>query len=345
MSEAVSMELVIAEMEVNEISGKEMEATFQRVVAAHKDAVRSIQASMQDADDAYRKYLDPNYTPLEGIVEKDRASLNKAEKNIAEQYSTLKEAYEKPLQNIEANIKHIRNAIKDASVSVDKAVNAYEDMQKSKKKQEIADYFATKKFDLVPLEKIFEQKWLNKGAKMKDICEELDKAVSAIYRDIEILEKIPEHGIAAKAFYLEKLDMGAALRQVDSLKENAERLGREQLTREDRKMQEQCGKNASAERQERRNQPKEKIVQGMVDQAAGLAHGTAAAQEREDIIEYTMTFKGTKEQLRKLREYMTANGIPYQKRLLLESEDHAKQIIQNRNLDGKIYSFIYVPAA
>jgi hypothetical protein len=339
------MELIIAEMEVSEISEKDLEATFQRVVAAHKDAVRSIQASMQDADDSYRKYLDPDYIPLEDAAKKDRASLNKAEKNIAEQYSTLKEAYEKPLQNIEANIKHIRNAIKDASGIVDKAVKAYEEMQKSKKKQEIADYFVTKKFDLVPLEKIFDQKWLNKGAKMKGVREELDKAVSAVYRDIEILEKIPGHGTAAKAFYLENLDMGAALRQVGALKENAERLAREQSAREERKMQEQCGKNASAERQERRGQPNEQIRQGMVDQALGLAHGTTAAEEREEIIEFTMTFKSTKEKLRDLREYMTANGIPYQKGLLLESETHAKQIIKNRNLDGKIYSFIYVPAA
>jgi hypothetical protein len=343
--EAVPMELVIAEMEVSEISESELETTFQRVVAAHKDAVGSIQASMQDADDAYRKYLNPDYIPLEDVAKEDRASLNKAEKNIAEQYSTLKKAYEKPLQNIEANIKQIRNAIKDASGVVDKAVKAYEDMQKSKKKQEIADYFATKKFDLVPLEKIFDHKWLNKGAKMKDVREELDEAVSAVYRDIETLERIPEHGAAAKAFYLENLDMGAALRLADILKENAERLAREQLAREERKMREQCGKNASAERQERRDQPKEEIVQSLVDQAVGLAQGTTAAQEREEIIEYTATFKQTREKLRELRESMTDIGVPYQKGILFESEDHAKQYMQNHNLNGKIYSFIYVPAA
>jgi hypothetical protein len=41
MSEAVPMELVIAEMEVSEISVKDLETTFQRVVVAHKEGVEN----------------------------------------------------------------------------------------------------------------------------------------------------------------------------------------------------------------------------------------------------------------------------------------------------------------
>jgi len=345
MADAVPMKLVIADMEVSEISEKDLETTFQRVVVAHKDAVRLIQASMQDADDIYRKYLDPNYIPLEDVAKKDRADLNKLEKVIADQYATLKDAYEKPMQNIEANIKQIRNAIKEASGNVDKAVKVYEERQKKKKRTEIDDYFATKKFELVPLERIFDQKWLNKSKTMKEVKDELDAKIKAIYGDIEILEKINEHGTAAKAFYLEHLELGAALKQVEILKDNAAKLAKEQAERDSRKVNEQVETNAKAERRERREQQKEDIVSGIIDEACGFEHGTMAAEKREQIISFTCTFKGTEEQLRKLREYMTANGIAYEKGLLLESESHAKQISQKRNLNGKIYSFIYVPAA
>jgi len=341
--EAVPM--VIADLEVSEINEKDLENTFQRVVVTHKDAVKSIQASMQDADDAYRKYLDPNYIPLEDVAKKDRAALNKAEENIADQYAILKKAYEKPLENIETNIKQIRKAIKTASGVVNEAVKTYEELQKKRKNQDIGDYFATKKFDLVPLDKIFDQKWLNKTKPLKEVKEEMDAKITAIYRDIEILEKIPEHGMAAKAFYLEKLDMGAALRQVEILKENAERLAREQAAREERKVQEQCDRNAAAERRERHEERKEEIMQGIVDQAVGLPHGTTAAEAKKEILEYTMTFRGTEEQLRKLREYMTANGIAYNKGLLLESEDHARHMMRAKNVAGRIYYLIYVPAA
>ena len=343
MNEAVPM--VIVDLEVSEISEQELENTFQRVVVAHKDAVRAIQASMQDADDAYRKYLDPNYVPLEDVAKKDRAALNKAEADIAGQYAILKKAYEKPMENIELNIKQIRKAIKDASGVVDNAVKVYEELQKKKKKTEIDDYFATKKFDLIPLERIFDNKWLNKTKTMKEVREELDAKISAIYRDIEILEKIPDHGMAAKAFYLEILDMGAALRQVEVLKENAAKLAKEQVERDSRKVDEQVSINARVERQERREEKKEEIVKGMLDQAIGVPVGTTAEQEREEIIEFTLTFKGTKEQLKQLKEYMTANGIAYTKGLVLESENHAKQIARAKGVEENVHYLIYVPAA
>jgi len=342
MSEAVPM--VIADLEISEISEKDLENTFQRVVVAHKDAVKSIQTSMQDADDVYRKYLNPDYIPLEDVAKKDRAELNKAEKNIADQYSILKKAYEKPLQNIDENIKQIRKVIKDASSTVDNAVKVYVEKQQKHKQIEIEDFFATKKFDLVPLEKIFDQKWLNKTKSMKEVREEMEAKISAIYRDIETLEIIPDHGMAAKAFYLENLDMGAALRQVEAIKENAAKLAREQEERENRKTDEQLSANSRAERQERREEKKEEAVKNYLDQIEGAPIGSTVKKEREEIIDFTLTFKGTKEQLQRLKEYMTANGIVYTKGLLLESEDHARQMMRAKNVAGRIYYFIYVPA-
>jgi len=132
---------------------------------------------------------------------------------------------------------------------------------------------------------------------------------------------------------------------VETLKENAAKLAREQAERDSRKVNEQVETNAKAERQERREQYKDNIVSGIIDEACGLEHGTTAAEKREEIISFTCTFKGTEEQLMKLREYMTAKGIAYEKGLLLENESHARQISQKRNLNGKIYSFIYVPVA
>jgi hypothetical protein len=256
----------------------------------------------------------------------------------------LKKAYEKPLQGIEVNIKQIREAIKTASGNVDKAVKVYEELQKTRKRTEIDDYFASKKFELVPLEKLFDPKWLNKTKEMYEVRQELDAKITSIYRDIEILEKIPEHGVAAKAFYLEKLDIAEALRQVEVLKANAEKLAREQANHEDRKTNEQVEANARAERQERREQRKDEIVSGMIDKAVGVPISTTASQQREEILEYTMTFKGTKEQLIKLREYMTAIGVVYSKGLVLDNEDDARQIMRNRGIAGRVYSFIYTAA-
>ena len=345
MSEAVTTDLVIAGLQISDISDAELEGALHSVLEGHKDAIASIRNSMEEADYVYRKYLDADYIPEEDVAKKDRAILNKEEKNIAEKYAELKDAYMKPLEDIDLNIKVIRKAIKAASDVVDKAVKTYEETVKSKKRREINDYFISKKFELVPLERIWDDKWLNKGAKPKDIMEQIDAAIAKIYGDIQVLERMPDHGMTAKAMYLETLDMGAALRKVDVLKENAEHLAKEEANRQTRQAQEQCDRNAAAERHEFQEKKREEIISTKIDEAMHLEHGTTAKEAREEIIEFTMTFKGTKDQLLKLREYMSANGIPYQKGLLLESEDHARQIAKKRNLDTKIYSFIYVPAA
>ena len=332
---------VIAEMEIGTIT--DLEAAFLKVVSEHKDAVASIHESMVEADSVYGKYLSPDYIPIEDTAKKDRAVLNKCEKNIAEQYATLKEAYEKPLQNIEANIRQIRNAIKDASGIVDKAVKDYEELQKSKKKKEIEDYFATKKFGLVPLEKIFNQKWLNKGTKIKNVKAEIDEAIAKIYQDIEVLERIPDFGVAVKAFYLQSLDMGAALRQADTLKDNAKLLAQEQAGREERKIQEQCEANNKAERNEKVEAFKAERSQELIDQAFDLHEGTTTAQAKSEIIEFTATFRGTKEDLLGLRMYMTAHNIAYQKGLVLNSPDDARLVAKSKNIAVDIKTFIYVP--
>jgi hypothetical protein len=302
----------ISNMSISEISDDELETAFLAVALQHKDAIKSIHQSMIDADNAWQKYTNDDYEPLEDEAKKDRATLNKAEKNIADQYAGLKKAYEKPLENIELNIKSIRGAIKTASGIVDKAVKTYEEKQQGKKHAEIQVYFNGKNFDLVPLEKIFDNRWLNKTYKMADIKKEIDTAVSTIYSNIKTLESIAEHGVIAKACYLETLDMGTAMRQVETLQANAERIAREKIERDERERREQVVRNAAAERQEERVIEKREQMQSLIDEAMEI-EPSLPEETKPEIIEYTLRFKGTKEQLLRLREYMTANGITYER--------------------------------
>jgi hypothetical protein len=312
MNDAVVMEeTAISSLEISAISDDELSAAFQSVVVEHKDVIASIHQSMQEADSAYRKYLDPAYEPMEQMAKADRAVLNKAEKNIQEKFAGLKAAYERPLLKIELNIKEIRNAIKRASGVVDGAVKSYEDTQKEKKYREIAAYFAEKRFDLVPLDKLFNERWLNKGYKLPDIKEDLDAAIAEIYTNIKVLENIAEYGTAAKAFYLDSLDMAAALRQIESLKANAEKLAREKIEREQREHESRINANAREERQEERHAETEKVVESMVNEALGIEEPEVAAPP--ELIEYTLRFKGTRENLEALKAWMTQHGISYVK--------------------------------
>jgi len=300
----------ISSMSISEISDDELETAFLSVAIQHKDCIKSIHQSMVDADNAWRKYEDEKYEPLEEEAKKDRAALNKAEKNIADQFATLKKAYEKPLESIEANIKSIRGAIKERSGMVDKAVKTYEERQQAEKRAGVQAYFDSKNFDLVPLEKFFDGRWLNKTYKLADVKKEIDDFVSTVYSNIKILENIAEYGVIAKSSYLETLDMGAAMRQVDTLKANAERLAREKIERGQRELKEQIARNAAEERREEETAEKQEQMQSLVDEALDMPEPEA---QNPEILEFTLKFRGTKEQLLKLKEYMTANGIAYEK--------------------------------
>ena len=300
----------ISGMSISEISDADLEQAFYAVVAQHKDAVLSIHKSMKEADSVWLKYVvDEYYEPSEEEAKKDRAALNRCEKNVAEKYSELKTAYEKPLQTIELNIKAIRNAIKDRSSMVDSSVKAYEEKQKSKKRERIEAYWKASNFDLVPLEKIFDPRWLNKTYKLQDTLTEIDGIIAKIHSDIKTLESISEYGTIAKSEYLESLDMGSAMKKVEVLKENAERLAREKLERERREMEAQIKINAIDECVEERES-----VSGAKSLAEEALHiEPDMPDEQPEIIEYTLRFKGTREQLFRLKKFMTFNGISYEK--------------------------------
>jgi hypothetical protein len=312
MSEA--KKLMIADLQIAGVSETELDTAFKAVVTEHRHVIESIGRSMAEADSVYRKYLEPDYEPVETVAKSDRAALNKAEKNIAENYASLVKAYEKPLEQLGINIKTIRNAIKSAAEDVDSTVKRYEKAQKTRKMEAIQKYFNTTGFTLVPLDKIFDRIWLNKTVKLSDIRKEIDSATAAIYQNIKLLENIPDHGMMAKALYLENLDMAAAMRQVENLKANAERLIREKKEREDRERAEQVERNREETRREEREAPSDDKAAGLAQEAMNDFEEPEEQRPRDSrIIGFTCRFWGTEKKLRELRKWMTDNGIAYEK--------------------------------
>jgi hypothetical protein len=219
-----------------------------------------------------------------------------------------------PLNEFETTMKLVKAEFKAASGGLDELVKNVENREKDAKRLEIQEYFDTKNFDLVPLDRIFNDRWLNKTFKMPDIRKEIDSAVSAIYANIKILERIPEHGVTAKTLYLNTLDMAAALQQVDTMKANAERLAREQAEREERERREQIERNRSAiEKEKRESVPPSERMDELVNQALDILMPEAETPQKPEIMEFILRFRGTKEKLFALKAWMNENGIAYEK--------------------------------
>jgi hypothetical protein len=260
------------------------------------------------------KYLDANYIPDEKTAKADRAELNRVEKEVAAQAKRISAAYNAPLETFNDIVSKIRATIKNASQTVDNAVKTYEEAQKGEKRQTIQAYFDGKDFDLVSLDRFFDDRWLNKGYKLPDIKKEIDAKIAEIYGNIKVLESIADYGPIAKALYLDTLDMGAAMFKVQTLKDNAARLAREQAEREGREHRVQVEQNREEQRQEQRQALVEERVSDLVRQALDLPDEQGAAvPSAPPILTYTLRFTGTREKLEALKTWMSDNDIAYEK--------------------------------
>src|SRR5574344_1018722 len=165
-----------------------------------------------------KEYTPGNYIGDSDAAKKDRATLNSSSKAIsATRIEIVKRAMERfGISALEARCKKLEKDIATASAALDAIVKEKEDEEKRVKRAQIEEFWSCQNFDLVTLEKVFDQKWLNKTAKNKDIFAEIEEKIQSIYDGIKTLESLVTEQEALevlKPFYLETLDIGKSVEQ------------------------------------------------------------------------------------------------------------------------------------
>jgi hypothetical protein len=272
----------------------------------------NIEQVLEAVKEKSKEYQDiAKYQGDDKKAKEDRAMLRKQKDMTKTTIASIQEMWNKPLEQFLATGKKILQEFDLAIDTIDGWVKEGEAREKEKKRIAIESYFSSKNFSLAPLEKFFNPRWLNKTVSIKDAKDEIDAKIAEIYANIKTLEGISEYGAMAKAFYLDTLDMGAALRQVEATKANAEKLAKEKIEREERERRAKCEANAAEERREERKAERDAQISSLAAEALELPEAEAVPEE--EIIEYTLKFRGTRAQLLRLREFMSANGIAYEK--------------------------------
>jgi hypothetical protein len=238
-------------------------------------------------------------------AKKERSVLNAASRELNNRRLALERDFMRPFDDFKAIIKATTTRIDYASAKLDEIVKAVEETQKNEKRLEIEAIFEKKDFTLATLDRLFDQRWLNKGMKLKDVEAELEVKIKKIYGDIAAIRGLPEDADEIKAHYLETLDIGAALGMAQRLKANRERIAQEALDREERLHREHLADQAVILGVDAAAEAKAEPIVSLAAEALEI--------EKDPIIEYTLRFKGTKAQLIALRTYMTAQGIEYTK--------------------------------
>lgn len=221
------------------------------------------------------------------LAKKDKAMLNKASKALNAKRLEFEKEFMKPFVEFKEVVNETIKLISECSSKIDFVVKQSEQKYKDDKKKVIQSLFAETDFTLVTLDKIFEEKWLNKTTKKKDIKAEIESKVAKIKDDIVTLEAIGEDVDLLKSLYLDTLNINSTIQYANSLKANREKVKAES----------------------------EKVVAPVVQIQATPEPKKETVNSASQADIYVRAFKvsGTREDIIALGDFMNQRGIKFQK--------------------------------
>ena len=158
-------------------------------------------------------------------AKKDKALLNSSAKFLNDKRIELEKEWLKPFNEFKDIITETNSLIKDCTNKIDSVVKESETKEKQEKNQKIEDYWNGLEFNLFPLSKIYDDKWLNKTASLKKIFEEINSKIDKTKADLQTLEtSFPEDADLLKSMYLDKLDLSETLQYTTKLNENRKKI-------------------------------------------------------------------------------------------------------------------------
>lgn len=222
------------------------------------------------------KYLDIDQ------AKKDRAVLNAASKELNQKRLELERQFMAPFEEFKKVIRETTSLIDEASRKIDAIVKAAEDEERQRKQAEIEKIYADIDLDVVPLSKIFDQRWLNKTKKLQDIEKEIIEKKDKILGDLKVINSLQDKEDVL-ACYLETIDISSAMEHAERIKEMREKA--------------RAVNEATLPDSPQIVKPEQE----------------ANAVESEPTLEYVLKVKGPKSSLVELRACMDRLGITYEK--------------------------------
>lgn len=232
-----------------------------------------------------------------------RAELNKKAKRISDFRIAFEKDFKKRIEKSTSQLKELASFYADASSNIDVQVKEFDEKRKQEKNAAIGKIYADNIGDMeqfLPLQKIYNDKWMNKGFALADIEKEIKSKSESAKDNIDAI-----HLLGAKyesqmiSAYLVRFDMSDALKrkaeleQIDAEMERRRKAAEEEELRKQAEAQVQAVvENATVVPIEEEEEPKEPIVKEQ---------------------EYRLAFEvfGNKEELTSLCNFIRENGYRY----------------------------------
>lgn len=274
-----------------------------------KESIGEIETNIADIEqfvvERIKDYAPDTYMGDADSAKKDRAELNKAKKTLSDTRKAVIDRFLEPVRDFESRCKKLETLLDDASGKLDEIVKTKEGEEKEAKRSLIQTEWNSRNFDLVPLEKVFNQKWLNKTYKLTDIRDEITASIEKIYKDLKTIEQYSDDAETLKAHYLMCLDIGDTLDYGEELKKQKEVAKKEEEGRAEREHIERIAEQSMEVAKEYEENKKHEKMSSLVAQAI-------EEEIVEPTAEYTITVNVTAKQLNDIKHWLTLSDIEYE---------------------------------
>ena len=222
----------------------------------------------------------------------DKAYLNKLKDEVAEKRKTATKLWNSPLAEFENEMKTLEKTIDNASKQLKTIVDEAENKEREIKKKEIYDYWSTLDFKIISLDKIFNDKWLNKTYSMKQVMLDCEAAIEKYTTELETIKNSceEEDREIGMSFYLETLNLNDTLIKLNQLKAN---------------------RAALKAAEEQKKETVEIKTEPVTEQVNKTNIPQNSQQMSQQIEEYTLRIKGPREKMFALRQFIINSGLEY----------------------------------
>lgn len=224
----------------------------------------------------------------------ERASINKAVKKISDYRKNIVAEFKKPIELFEATAKETEKILKETSDFVDLQVKNFENKEKETRKENAKKIYENNIEELkeiLPFEKIFNDKWLNKGNWKEDgtssiIEKEIIEVREKVRKELKAIEELhSEFELEIKNSYLQDFDLSKAILKNNQLQEQKKAF-------------------------EKVAETKEEIVQEKVET---MLKEEIKEENIDPIKEYTLKIAAPISKLMALRKFLELNKIKFEK--------------------------------
>ena len=219
----------------------------------------------------------------------ERAGINKVVKKIADYRKDIVAEFKKPIELFETTAKETEKILKETADFVDVQVKNFEDKEKEIKRIEITniyDRLIEELKDVVSLEKLFDEKWLNKTTKLSAVENELKEKIDEIKKGLTTIEELhSEFELELKNTFLQNFDLSSAIFKNSQLQEQKQVLSKVE-------------------------EKKEEIIQEKVET---MLREEVKEDISDPILTYTLKITAPLSKQKALKEFLTLNKMDFEK--------------------------------